>query len=193
MLKPIEEITNEISKRRKFLKLSQKELAKLSKVSQGTIAKIENIHETNFNPSYETIKKILDALESVEVKKNDREIKAKDIMNKKVIGIQKKDKVGKAMQIMEKKSYSRLPVFDEKILVGSISESTIYSEILKGRYSSLSEVEIGKIMNEPFPIIEENTPKSSFLSLLKFSPAILVMKKGEIVGIITKADLLKMV
>lgn len=190
MLPKLNEVVHEISQKRRLAKLTQKELAELAGVSQSTIAKIEN-REDNFNPSYENIRKILKALEKIEMKEGGKEIKAKQLMNKKVVGVQKKDKVKRAMKIMERKAYSRLPVFDGKILVGSISESTIYREILEEKYLNLHEVEIEKIMDKPFPIIDENTPKNSFLSLLKFSPAVLVSRKGEIVGIITKADLLK--
>lgn len=192
MIQNLEDVIDEISQRRKLAKLSQKELAKLSGVSQSTIAKIENHHETNFNPSYGNIRKILMALEKTEVEKGKGGVKARDVMNRKVVGIQKSDKVGKAMRIMERKAYSRLPVFNGKYLVGSISESTIYREIVEGKYLNLHEIGIEKIMDEAFPIIDENTPKESFLSLLRFSPAILASRKGEIVGIITKADLLKM-
>jgi predicted transcriptional regulator len=54
---------------------------------------------------------------------------------------------------------------------------------------SLAKV-VSEIMDEPFPQVGEDAPVSLLSNLLKFYPAILVQKKGSVVGIITKADLL---
>jgi predicted transcriptional regulator len=45
-------------------------------------------------------------------------------------------------------------------------------------------------MDEPFPQVGEDAPVSLLTNLLKFYPAVLVQRKGTIVGIVTKADLL---
>ena len=47
-------------------------------------------------------------------------------------------------------------------------------------------------MEEAFPQINEDAPLSLITSLLQTYSAVLVAKKGEIIGIITKADLLRM-
>jgi predicted transcriptional regulator len=47
-------------------------------------------------------------------------------------------------------------------------------------------------MEEAFPQINEDAPLPLITSLLQAYSAVLVSKKGAIVGIITKADLLRM-
>ena len=48
-------------------------------------------------------------------------------------------------------------------------------------------------MSEPPPQIPEDTPVKTVSELLKFSPIAVVTRKGETVGIIAKADLLKVI
>jgi predicted transcriptional regulator len=52
---------------------------------------------------------------------------------------------------------------------------------------------VEEIMEEAPPQIDENAPLPLVSSLLHFYPAVLVTKKGKVVGIITKADLFKVI
>jgi predicted transcriptional regulator len=49
---------------------------------------------------------------------------------------------------------------------------------------------VSEIMEEPFPQVGEDAPVSLLTNLLKFYSAVLVQRKGTIVGIVTKADML---
>jgi predicted transcriptional regulator len=44
-----------------------------------------------------------------------------------------------------------------------------------------------------FPRVDEGTPIHAVSGLLQYDSAVLVTKKGQVTGIITKADLLKMI
>ncbi len=59
--------------------------------------------------------------------------------------------------------------------------------------SELSQIKVEAIMEEAFPRIDESTPVDVISSLLQYGPAVLVTRKNETVGIITKADLLKII
>jgi predicted transcriptional regulator len=50
---------------------------------------------------------------------------------------------------------------------------------------------IEEIMEESFPQVSEDAPLSLISSLLQTYSAVLVAKKGNVAGIITKADLLR--
>jgi predicted transcriptional regulator len=50
-----------------------------------------------------------------------------------------------------------------------------------------------EIMEEALPQINEDAPLSLISSLLQTYPGVLVVKKGVVIGIITKADLLRMI
>jgi len=179
---------DEIEKRRKSLGLSQKELAKMVGVSQSMIAKIET---GRINPSYIKTKAIFDLLESLEKK---REIKVKEIIQGKVVGVQKDDPVSKATRVMHETGYSQLPVFDETRVIGSITEKAVLNQILTGKDPrELSRIPVESVMEEAFPTVDEDAPLTVISALLQYSQAVLVTKKGQIRGIVTKADLLKVV
>jgi len=179
-------LLEEIERRRRSLGLSQKKLARMVGISQSLIAKIES---RRINPSYLKAKAIFDLLESLERK---RESKAKDILHKNVVGVASHEPVSKASSLMRQTGFSQLPVFDGKQVIGSISEKTMLNQILMGRNPfELSRLPVERVMDEAFPRIDEETPLTVISSILQHSPAVLVTKKGQVIGIITKADLLK--
>ena len=48
-------------------------------------------------------------------------------------------------------------------------------------------------MDESYPVVADSTPISSVTSLMGSSGAVLVSRKGKIVGMITNADILKLI
>jgi len=49
------------------------------------------------------------------------------------------------------------------------------------------------MISAEFPQIEEITPLESLSYLLRYYPAVLTTRKGKVVGMITKADLFKLI
>jgi len=183
MLSPLEEI----AKKRKMLGLTQKQLSELAGVSQSLLAKLES---GKIDPAYTKVRAILDALSKLETK---MEVHAQRILHDKVVGVQKSDTVSNAVRLMKDYGYSQLPVFDGEHAVGSISEKTILGQVLAGKeLSQISLLRVEEIMDEGFPQVGEDAPLSLISGLLRVYPAALVSRKGKVVGIITKADLLKM-
>ncbi|MBS7648182.1 MAG: CBS domain-containing protein [Candidatus Bathyarchaeia archaeon] len=184
MLPPLEEI----EKRRKSLGLTQKELAKLVNLSQSMIAKIEC---GKLNPSYLKVKLIFDTLEKLEKKIT---LKAEDLLHEEVVGIEKDDSISKAVNLMLEKGYSQLPVFDRGKSVGSITEKTVLEQILKSDdVSKLSSMSVESIMESSFPCVDMDAPLQVISTLLRYSSAVLITERGKIRGIITKADLLRVI
>jgi len=176
----------EISRRRRILGLTQNRLSNLAGVSQSLIAKLES---GRIDSSYTKVKAIFDSLERIEI---EMETYVKDVLHHKIISIQKDRNVSETVQLMKKHGYSQLPVFDGELVIGSISEKTILSQIASGKdLNQLSKLSVVEIMDEAFPQVGEDTPVSMVSSLLQGYSAILATKKGKIVGIVTKADLLK--
>ena len=178
---------DEIAKKRRIAGLTQQKLARLAGVSQSLIAKLES-HK--IDPSYTKVKAIFDALERLQTEK---EVRAENVLHSNVIGIQKSDPVSKAVQTMAEYGYSQLPVFDGEHSVGSISEKTIIGKVSEGKnLNQVSKLSVGDVMEEAFPQVGEDAPLTLISSLLQVYPAVLISTKGKVVGIVTKADLLKM-
>ena len=177
----------EVAKKRRRLDLTQKQLARLAGVSQSLIAKLES---RKIDPSYNKVKAIFDALQRLEIK---TEARAEEVLHDKVVGVQKSDTVSKAVRLMTDHGYSQLPVFDGEHAVGSISEKTMLGQVLAGKdLTQVSMLTAGDIMEEAFPQVGEDAPLPLISGLLQVYPAVLISKKGKVVGIVTKADLLKM-
>ena len=171
----------EIAKRRRSLGINQRELARLSGVSQSFIAKIET---GRINPSYELAKTIFNALESLEFKE---ELSAADVMHSKVTWIDSKSTASEASQMMSETGYSQIPVFSDGKNIGSVTESTVINAMVKIKnLSSLSELTVREIMEEAFPMVDASTPVSIVSMLLRYKPAVLVTVKGEVKGIVTR-------
>ena len=178
----------EIKKRRTRLGLSQRKFASYLGVSQSTVTKIEN---RKLNPSYELVKKafgILDPFGSTQIGL------AGDISSKKVVSIQDDDLISKAVQILQQHGFKQLPVRNkEDHWVGSVSERSISNRLLKvSNPKLLLSREVSEVMDEAFPTVAEDTPITITIPLLQHFQAILVTRKGLVTGIVTNADLVKM-
>ncbi len=177
---------DEISRKRRQLGLKQTELAKQAGVSQSLIAKLES---GKIDSSYTKVKTIFDVLERLEAKTKIREEK---VVPNQIISIQKDEPVAKVVKLMKEHGYSQIPVFSGKQSVGSVSEKTILRAILAGKdLTQISKLPTEDVMEEAFPQVSEDAPLELISNLLQTYPAVLVAKKGNVTGIITKADLLR--
>ena len=177
----------EVAKKRRIVGLTQQKLARLAGVSQSLIAKLES---QKIDPSYTKVKAIFDALERLQT---ETEVRADQMLHNEVVGVQKSDPVSKAVQTMAEYGYSQLPVFDGDHAVGSISEKTIIGKVSAGKdLNQVSKLSVGDVMEEAFPQVGEDAPLPLISSLLQVYSAVLISTKGKVVGIVTKADLLKM-
>jgi len=178
----------DIKKLRKKVGLTQTELAKLAGVSQSLIARIE---KGTVDPRLSTLRRIIEAIKLVEMRAKKAK-SAKDVMYSPVITIKSSDKVKKAIELMEEYAISQLPVVNDKgVPVGSITESTVLKKLLSGEPEKILKLKVEEIMEESFPTITPSTNIKDIQQLiLKKYPAVLVMEKGKIVGIITKIDLI---
>jgi len=170
---------SEIKEIRKKFGLTQSELAKISGVSQSLIAKIE---AGRIDPTYSKIRKIFETIESIGKK---HELKAEEIMTKKIIHVRPQDDIKEAIKKMKRSNISQMPVIEDNKSLGTVSESTILEAILNKKSNKIKD-----IMDDSAPIVSKNTTITLVSNLLKFYPMVLVSENGELKGIITKSDLL---
>ena len=173
---------SDIKRIRKSLDITQTELAAASGVSQSTIAKIER---GRMSASYETVVRLFETLDSIG-KEERRDLTAADVASDKVVTVQSTDRVHQASDLMRATGYSQLPVLKGDVPVGSISERGTTME-------QLGQTVISKVMDESYPVVADSTPISSVTSLMGSAGAVLVSRKGKIVGMITNADMLKLI
>ncbi|MFH0876035.1 MAG: CBS domain-containing protein [archaeon] len=168
---------------RKKLGITQGELAIKSGVSQSLIAKIES---GNIDPSYTNAKNIFETLRQIESK---NEITAKEMLNSRIIFLSPKDTIKSAIDKMKKYEISQIPVIDSNEVVGYVSESILLDNLLQ---QNSQEAFIESVMEYAPPVVPESTTKEIIVSLLKQFPLVLIKEKSKLKGIITKADLIRL-
>ncbi len=173
----------EIRRMRLRIGLTQKELAERAGVSQSLIARIEN---GSVDPRLSTLRRILKALEEAAKDK----VKARDVMHSPVISVEVNENVGKAAELMWKYGISQIPVLKDGRLVGTILEDSIVRAMLSNPHENVSSWPVKRIMNEVLPIVSPQEDIETIMQILTKEPAVLVMKAGRIIGIITKSDII---
>ncbi len=169
------------------LGLSQTELARNAGVSQSLIARIES---GSVNPRFSTIKRILDALQK---EQGTSSLGAGDIMTSPVIHVGPSDSIGHASRLMEQHGISQLPVLEGDVQVGSISEAKIVDTLATIRdRTKVSSKAVSEIMSDGFPTIGPRTDLDTLSKLVGPHNAVLIVEKGRVMGIVTKADLLRL-
>jgi len=178
---------DEIPKKRKALGLTQSKLAQLAGVSQSIVAKIES---GTVDPSYSIAKRLVEALEKESIQTSRPRVS--EIMSRPVISVSRTQLVRDAVDMMRKRGYSQLPVFDGNRCVGSISEKTILDRAARGEpLESLLNNRVRDIMDSPLPMVNDDTPLEMVLGLLQGNYGVLVTKGESTIGILTKSDILK--
>ncbi len=171
-----------IKKLRKKAGLTQKQLARLTGLSQSYINKIENrIAE----PPYNVAKRIIELLEN----NINKEFNVKSLMTK-IRTINQNKRIRDAINLMSELGVSQLPVESEGLIVGSFTKKTIPRLIKKG-VKNIDEQLIKDVMDSPFPMIPLDSSRKLITNLLEFNDAVLILDKGKFKGIITRHDLIK--
>jgi predicted transcriptional regulator len=177
----------EIPKKRKELGLTQSRLAISAGVSQSIIAKIE---AGSVDPSYSVVQRLFSALERAGVESPARRVD--ELMSRPVVSVAKTQLVRDAVDLMRRRGYSQLPVFETGRCVGSISEKTILDRAARGEsLESVLGLKVREIMDSPLPVVNSDTPLDMVLGLLQSNYGVLVSKGENVVGILTKSDILK--
>ena len=169
----------QLKKIRKHLGLTQHFLAQKIGISQSMVAKIES---GKLDPTYSYVKKIEHALESLS---RDHELKAEHIMTKKVLYVKKSATVKEIIHLLTKNGISQVPVIENNIPVGLVTEASLL------RVSGKTPLTAEDIMVESPPVIDKGASLSVIKSLLQFYSIVLIKNQKEIIGLVTKSDLLK--
>lgn len=169
------------------LGITQRKLAALTGVSTSMVNQIES---GRCKPSYETARRIFEILSSLEGRTS---MKVGDLCSRNLISVQKDQRLFTAIDVMRKNSISQIPVFDGSKVVGILTEDGLAKIMVEKDEKELRNVPAAEMMEPPPPIVDNSTPAKALIPLVRFAKCILVSEKGNVVGIMTITDTLKMV
>jgi cystathionine beta-synthase len=98
--------------------------------------------------------------------------------------------VRQALNLMSTWGVSQIPVVEEGRSVGGLVEGTLMTRALA--QPSLLDRPVREVMEQPFPEVEANSPTDRLGAMLtRESPAALVRKDGQLIGIVSRYDVLQ--
>jgi len=151
---------------------------------------VNQIESGRCKPSYDTAKKIFEILSSLEGKTS---MKVGDICSRHLITVQKEEKLHEAIDIMRKNSVSQLPIFDSSKVVGILTEDGLAKIMVEKYNKDMRNIQIMQVMDPPPPLVDVSTPAKAIIPLVRYAKCILVSEKGNVIGIVTITDTLKLV
>jgi len=171
----------DLRERRNGLDLTQSELAERADVSQPLIARIEG---GDVDPRLSTLRRIVEGLEEAE----GGVVRARDLMYEDVVTVAPDDAVRQAKDVMFEEGYSQLPVVRDGAPQGIISNTDI-REAREGPEDEIGELPVNEVMHEAVSTVEPDAPLDEVDSYLDHNRAVFVVSQGELVGVITEADI----
>ena len=178
----MENISGDVIKQlRKEKGFTQQDLAEKSKVSQAHIARIEN---GTVDPRLSTVNALLGALSS-----DLMTLKVKDVMTKPIHSVSPDETVQEASRKMIEQGISQIPVILNGV-VGTITERDIIRRITAN--PTVKDLLVRDIMSDPLPTVAETSLLKDVEPILEVFPAVIVSQKGgNLVGIVSRADIIR--
>ncbi|MGZ5354680.1 MAG: cystathionine beta-synthase [Actinomycetota bacterium] len=104
------------------------------------------------------------------------------------------DKVRRAIDVLQEYSISQAPVVREPSsdvahVVGGVIESALLDRIF--RDPDALQADVAEVMGPPMPMVEFDQPIEVAFEALQSGPAVLVVKAGQALGLLSRSDLLE--
>jgi predicted transcriptional regulator len=173
-----------LRRRRLALGIPLGDLARAVGRSDATLSRIER---GQIRPSYDLVQRILAVLEREEGLATPR-LTAGDVMNRALVTVEPSATLTVAAQRMETGGFSQLPVVDGGRVVGSLSETAVLRALAQ---PSARRTRVRDALEPAYPVVDPQFPAELLPALLGRYAAVLVTHRGELAGIVTKADLIR--
>jgi len=187
---PLEEVPaavdtlTEVRRRRLALGVSLRDLAHAVGRSDATLSRIER---GQIKPSYELVQRILAYLETQEGLRTPK-LTLGDLRSRTLISIGSSAYLTEAARRMEAGGFSQLPVVDDGRVVGSLSESALLRALGE---PTARRARVRDVLETAYPVVDESFPAELLPPILGRYAAVLVTHRGDLTGIVTKADLIR--
>lgn len=121
-------------------------------------------------------------------------VQIKDVLSdlgkgKKVITISDRATIGEAINLMEEKGISQLPVVDNGVIKGMVSEKNLVKPVLLGEFSQSDNISLAT--HQSFRTVDENELLEVVANAQLKKEVALVTRDGKLIDILTEIDVLQ--
>ncbi|NYT07548.1 MAG: CBS domain-containing protein [Methanomicrobiales archaeon] len=176
----------ELKARREMLGIRQAALAELAGISQSMVARIE---AGSVDPRVSTLEKIVRVLNEARKPR----MTAAQVMHSPVLFVEPGDPLTTAVEIMDARNISQLPVIENGVPVGCISETAIVSALEDRGAAKGHDLAVHQVLEPGFPTVPPGMDIETVVKILQKHHAVLVMDEGKVRGVITKHDLISLI
>jgi len=124
-------------------------------------------------------------------------MKVKEIMTTEVISVDKDVDLKYVMKVMKKHNITKIPILEEKKLIGVVTDNSIAVKLggIRSRGVPAARLHASSVLDKDVEIVHPDDDVSELLAKVgEPGPTMLiVMEDDEMVGVVTKADLLSLV
>ncbi|MFH1100551.1 MAG: CBS domain-containing protein [Methanobacteriota archaeon] len=124
-------------------------------------------------------------------------MKVREVMTSGVISVDKDVSLKRVLDLMEKYDVTKIPVLEQKKIVGIVSDNIIAYKLgsFRKRMVSASRLHASSVIEKKFETVSPDAEVATILRKVgEPGPTMLpVVEKGKLVGVVTKADLLPLV
>lgn len=109
-----------------------------------------------------------------------------------LMSVQADEPARKALGLIEQHNVSQIPVFRGREVAGTLYDNEILKRVLEN--AAALDQPVSGMMGEPLPIVNSDEPVDTVTRLLAArNPAVLVREHGDVVGILTRFDMLQFI
>jgi cystathionine beta-synthase len=134
-------------------------------------------------------------LERPEVVHVEQVLRAKHTEVPPLVSVSAHDKVRHAVDVLHEFGISQAPVVreagsdDVAQFVGSIREAALLDRLF--RDPDALQADVAEVMGPPIPLVEDDQPIDVAFEALQTAPAVLLVRGGRVLGVVTRTDLLE--
>ena len=154
------------------------DLAREAKVDKSIVSKILN---RKYNPSYEMMARLFGALNKM-IEKGAEPVS--DAMIRSIVTSDADESISSVIAKMRKGGFSQIPVISGGKFVGMVTERSL---LLRKEGAARA----GDVLGGDYMVVGPETPLDRVRQALATAQAVAVVRDGRLVGLLTKADVIK--
>jgi len=109
-----------------------------------------------------------------------------------LMSVQSDEPLRRALALIEQHNVSQIPVFKGREVAGTLYDNEILKRVLEN--AAVLDQPVSSLMGEPLPVVSSDEPVDTVTRLLAArNPAVLVREHGDVVGILTRFDMLQFI